>query len=384
MLKTVVLIAKPGGPTTGVGRYVAALHQGLQGQAVTFIRLAPTIPPLPTACYNWLQGLNLDVRTFLTNYPVWAAYPPADLYHITSQNLASLLLFRRPPGRIVITVHDIIPYIVRQNPQLSVYRTWADRFFDRLAMLGLAQADLLLADSTYTKQSLIDQLGLNPTKIKVVFIGIDHTRFCPQAVPASFRERYGLPAGRPYLLFVGSEDPRKNLGTLLEAFALLLPRFPNAILIKAGAVHFREQAAKLRHQAQALGITANVIFLEQLPDEDIPILYNLADLLVIPSLLEGFGLPALEAMACGTPVIAANASSLPEIVGEAGILFDPQKPTELAAALEQLLADPEKQRTLSQAGLARAQTFTLAQQANQTWAAYTEVFGIESLETNPV
>ena len=165
---------------------------------------------------------------------------------------------------------------------------------------------------------------------------------------------------------------------MLEAFALLLPRFPNAILIKAGAVHFREQATKLRHQAQALGLAANVIFLEHLPDEDIPILYNLADLLVLPSLLEGFGLPALEAMACGTPVIAANASSLPEIVGEAGILFDPHKPAALATVLEQLLGDPEKQRLLSLAGLARAQTFTLAHQANQTWAAYTEAFGSES------
>src|SRR3954452_13917200 len=108
------------------------LRVGLQDDGMAVASVAPTVPPLPGAVYTLLRRCGADVRTLLTNFPLWARYPVADVYHFTSQNLASLLLFRRPKGKVVVTVHDIIPYILRNDAQLSSYRTVADRLFDRL------------------------------------------------------------------------------------------------------------------------------------------------------------------------------------------------------------------------------------------------------------
>jgi glycosyltransferase involved in cell wall biosynthesis len=367
------LIAKPGGAHTGVGRYVQMLHQGLSAQGAVVERIAPTVPPLPNIAYNAIRKLGPDLRSFFLNYPLAAKYPTADVYHLTSQNLASLVLFRRPPGRLIVTVHDIIPFMVRHNPQLSSYRSAADRLFDRLAMAGLKRADGLIADSEATRRSLIELLGIAPEKIAVVHLGIDHSRFRPLAVPDSLLKRYELPPDRRYLIYVGSEDPRKNLPTLLTALATIRREAPDVALIKVGRAHFEHERRRLLDLAAELKIHTALHFLDDVQEDDLPLLYNLAAVCVMPSRYEGFGFPVLEAMACGTPVVCARASSLPEIAGNAAILFDPNDPNALAQAVIELLRDePTRQRLIAE-GYRQAAKFTWQHTVAETSASYAAI-----------
>lgn len=366
------LVAKPGGPHTGVGRYVQTLQQELQEQGVATTRIAPAVPPLPNVGYTALRRLGVDARAFLTNFPIWANDPRSDVYHIMSQNLATLLLFRRPRGKVIVTVHDIIPYMLRDHPQLSSYRTAADRLFDRMAMAGLRRAHHLIADSHYTLQCLVAHLGIPAARITVAYLGIDHTRFRPLPVPASIRTRYALPADRRYLIYVGSEDPRKNLTTLVQALAEIRQTLPDVELIKVGRAHFDQERQQLCTLADQLGVRPAIRFLDDVPEDDLPVLYNLASAGVLPSLYEGFGFPVLESMACGTPVVCARAASLPELVGDAALLFDPGPAAahNLAAAILRLLSKPDLYQMLRTMGLERAATFRWSRCAQQVRAVY--------------
>ena len=369
----VALIAKPGGAHTGVGRYVQMLHGALSADGAQVERIAPTVPSLPGAAYTAIRRLGPDLRTFFLNYPVAAKYPSADVYHLTSQNLASLLLFRRPPGRVIVTVHDIIPFMVRNDPQFASYRSAADRLFDRMAMVGLKRADALIADSHYTKQSIVDLLKIAPEKIAVAHLGIDHGRFRPLTVPESLAERYGLSRDRRYLIYVGSEDPRKNLTTLVRALPAIRREVPEVALIKVGRAHFEAERRRLLDLAAELDVGAAIHFLDDVQDDDLPLLYNLAAVCVMPSHYEGFGFPVLEAMACGTPVVSARASSLPEIVGDAAIQFDPNDPRDLAQAVCTLLRDDATRQQKIAAGTAQAAQFTWQRTVARTSDIYTRM-----------
>lgn len=150
----IVLITKQGHRDTGVGRYVEQLAQALMalGHEVAFVY--PVIPS-PAWLNNILRRwLNWDLAAFFNNYPVWVRYPSADIYHVTSQNLACLLLFRAPPGKTVITVHDLIPWVTKHDQELRIYRHIFDALFDRLAQLGMRQSDGLVTDSDFTRKTL--------------------------------------------------------------------------------------------------------------------------------------------------------------------------------------------------------------------------------------
>jgi glycosyltransferase involved in cell wall biosynthesis len=150
----VALIAKPGYNGTGVGRYTSQLQAALQalGHEVLVVHPAVPLPGLLVRAVRRLLGW--DLQAFLTNYPLWARYPCADIYHVTSQSLATLLLLRRPPGRTVVTVHDLIPWLLRDDPELRIFAHRAEGWFDRLALAGLRRADALIADSAFTLDSL--------------------------------------------------------------------------------------------------------------------------------------------------------------------------------------------------------------------------------------
>src|SRR6185437_3188626 len=267
----------------------------------------------------------------------------------------------------------IIPYMLRHQPRLSSYRTVADRIFDRLAMVGLKRAHLLIAVSEDTRRCLVEHLGISAARIEVVWQGIDHARFRPESQLVAVRERYRLPAGPRYLIYVGSEDPRKDLATLLRALALVRTEMRDVELVKVGRAHFDRERRQLIELAYQLGIRGAVHFLDDVVEDDLPSLYNLADVAVMPSRYEGFGLPALEAMACGRPLVYACAGSLPEIVGEAGIPVAPGNPESLARTLVGLLGDPEQRRALGRLGRDRAGSFTWQRTARGTISAYARV-----------
>jgi glycosyltransferase involved in cell wall biosynthesis len=365
----VALVARTDSRTTGLARYVYSLadHFMLAGLPA---RLSPPLPPpLPPPLFAALSRSGVDLRTFFANYPLRADLRGARVVHLTSQNQATLLAIRPTPPAVV-TVHDLWWLVARQTGRRL---GGAELAGERLALTGLRRARALIAISAYTKDTIVDLLGIPAERVTVVHRAVDLERFAPRPAPVGLRACYGLPEGVPLLLYVGSEDPRKNLGVLVEAFGMIATLRPDAVLVKAGAVHFPAEAARLRRRVEALGLGGRFHLLEHLPDEDLPALYNAAAICVAPSLFEGFGLTALEAMACGRPVIAGSASSLPEVIGDAGMLFDPHSPTELARIMLELLEAPERCRELGLRARARALTFSLERQAAETWAIYRHV-----------
>jgi glycosyltransferase involved in cell wall biosynthesis len=357
----VAVICDWNGPHTGIGRYWRMLHGGLRAAGLDAVQVTPVLPRLPDAAYQLLAFLGRNTRAFLTNYPLWCWYPEADIYHLAQQGLASLLLLRRPRGKVVVTVHDIFPHILGRDP-------WF-----RLSVLGLKRADHLIAISHFTKRTLVDHLGIPPETISVVYHGIDHERFRPLPSVRAVRESYQLPEGRRYLIYVGSEDPRKDLVTLVRALAQVRRELPEVELIKAGRAHSDEGRQRLVELAAELGVLDAIHFLEDVQEEHLPQLYNLAEVYVTPSPYEGFGFPLLEAMACGTPVVYADAGSLPEIAGSAGMAVTPTDADGLAVGLLALLRHRDKQLELRAAGRERAATFTWTASTQSLLAAYAKL-----------
>jgi glycosyltransferase involved in cell wall biosynthesis len=365
----VQLIAKAGPGMTGTSRYTMCLFRALLDSG-TDARLAfPAPAPIPRTIQRGLKRVGLDAEAFFANYPLRATQDGASVHHVTSQTLATLLLFQRFRGPVVVTVLDIIPYLVRHRPELKPFRHPIDHLFDRLAMIGLRRADALIAISDYTRQTLIRDLGLAAERIRVVHLAVDHQRFRPLVVPDAFRARYGLDEARPYVLYVGSEDPRKNLRALVRAFAIVRRRVGGVKLLKVGAAHFLRERERLQALIAKLGMESDVLFFDDVPDEDLPMFYNAADVFVLPSLYEGFGLPVLEAMACGTPVVCTDATSLPELAGEAAELTGGDS-APLAQAIESLLEDGAQRACLRERGLRRAAEFRWEATARGTVEVY--------------
>jgi glycosyltransferase involved in cell wall biosynthesis len=355
---------------TGLARYTNGLRAGLE-QAGMEVRLTfPMRPPLPTPLDRRIKSIGVDIGSFFASYPLRASLERADVYHLTDQMLATLLLFQRFPGPVVVTVMDIIPYLVQHAQELSTFRHQVDAQFYRLALAGLRRADALVVISQYTKATLVEVLGLPEERIHVIYPAIDHGRFRPVNVTDEFRERYGLARDVPYVLYVGSEDPRKNLSTLVRAIASVREDLPAVTLLKVGRAQFSKERKRLLQLIDSLGLEDNVRFMESVPDVDLPSFYNLAGVCVMPSLYEGFGLPMAEAMACGTPVIYARSGPLPEVAGPAGVQVHARDYEAFAQAITRLLADGAARATLADAGRRQAATFTWARTATETRALY--------------
>lgn len=373
----VALVAAPNGVNTGIGRYVEMLRAGLKQGGVEITRVAPSLPPVPDSVCRVFRWFGRDLRAFMTNYPLWWTYPEADIYHLAAQNLASLLLLRRPTGKVIVTVHDVFPYMVRNDPQLgSPYGS--EHLYYRLPIAGLKRADHLIAVSQSTRQCLVDHLRIAPERISVVYNGIDHTRFRSVPVPTWVYEKYRLVRARRYLIYVGSEDPRKNLATLVGALARVRIELPDVELIKVGRSHFERERERLIKLANQLGVRATIHFVEDVSENELPLLYNLADVCVMPSLYEGFGFPVLEAMACGTPVVHAGAGSLPEIAGRAAIPVFPCDVDGLAGAITGFLKAGNSHSMLRTTGQEQASKFTWAATIKKTAAVYQRVLNAKA------
>lgn len=253
--------------------------------------------------------------------------------------------------RTVITVHDLN---FLHYPEFLTSES--RRYYNGQIARATRQADHIMAVSAATRDDLVNLLGVPAEKITVQVEGVEPTfQPLPEEVVAAGLESLGLP--REYLLFVGTFEPRKNIPGLLQAYHHLQEKQPDAPpLVLAGRRGWLID--DLTAQVTKLGLDAHVIWCENPAQSLMPALFNGARLLAMPSFYEGFGLPALEAMACGTPTVVANRSALPEIVGEAGILVDPDDPVHIAEGLYRLLNDTDLRARLRTAGLARAEQFT--------------------------
>jgi glycosyltransferase involved in cell wall biosynthesis len=280
----------------------------------------------------------------------------------------------------VVTVHDLSFFrLPRTFPaRQGAYLRAATRHSAR-------RAAALIAVSDFTRRELISLLGVDPARVHVVHNGLDDSfrRLAPKAVER-WRAEQGLP--ERFILSVGTLQPRKNLGTLLRAYARLrqdwTPAGEPPALVVAGGAGWGDTDIAAR--ATAIGIGEQVHVTGYVPGEDMPWLYNAAEILAFPSRYEGFGLPALEAMACGTPVVASDATSLPEVVGEAGVLVPPEDVAAWAAALATLADDPARRRALAARGRERARTFSWARAADETLAVWREVIAAHGRRTRAV
>lgn len=264
----------------------------------------------------------------------------------------------------VLTCYDLIPLIYPQ------YFSAAQRLIYRLAhFLGLKTARAILSISEATRSDLVRHFHIDPQRIVVTPLGAD-AHFTPQPPNriAEVRQRRVLP--ERYVLYFGSNKPHKNLVRLVQAWKLRISDsgFRNARLVIAGQWDERyDEAKQLVEQA---GVKDRVVFTGPVSDADLPALYSGATLFVFPSLYEGFGLPALEAMACGTPVACSNTSSLPEVVGEAALTFDPLSVEAIAQTIHRALSDADLRADRRQKGLERAAQFTWERTAQQTLQVY--------------
>lgn len=267
-------------------------------------------------------------------------------------------------GKKVVTIHDLsfLRYPEGAEPSLRQY-------LGRAVPDAAGRADLILADSQNTRRDVIELLGAPEEKVEVLYPGVSE-EFKPiddQELLDKVRRMYGL--SFPFILSVGTIEPRKNLVRLIDAYAALRASADvSHKLVIAGRKGWLYEDVFRR--VEELSLEKEVIFLGFVAEEDLPPLYNLAQVLVFPSLYEGFGLPPLEAMACGTPVIASCSSSLPEVVGEAGLMVSARDAEALRQTMSEVLDEPTLREDLVRKGLRQARRFKWETAAKRMVAIY--------------
>ncbi|MBX5491547.1 MAG: glycosyltransferase family 4 protein [Chloroflexi bacterium] len=373
------------------------MHVGLNAQLLDFTRTYRS-GGISRYIYHLLVALRAldgpeEFTAFVGQLPADPALAPTPRFRLSAVGLPT----RRPPVRIfweqclqpwalqragVDLLHSLAfaqPVLWRGPSVVSFMDLTFLRFpraFNRanrvylatMARAAVRRADHLLAISESTRWDLIRLLGAAPDRVTVTYCGAD-AGFRPLdgAAVATFRARHGLPEG--YILYVGTLEPRKNVPRLLEAYALLRRLRGGAPpLVLVGARGWRHHGIDAR--LAALELDAHVRWLGYLPPAELPLCYNAAGLFVYPSLYEGFGLPPLEALACGTPVVTSNTSSLPEAVGDAALTVNPRDVRALAEAMARVLDDSALRTRLRAAGPRWAARFSWRQTAEQTLGVY--------------
>jgi len=285
--------------------------------------------------------------------------------------------------KFVTTIHDVKPLVF---PELNPRRNLNSVVERMLVGDKWRKIDHIVTDSESSRRDILERLPVSPDRLTVVYPGIDLERFRSADPPtsnltprtsngASQTSNLQPPTNsrRPYVLSVAGADPTKNVGTLVEAFGRLAQPVRDAHdLVLVGDFRRRPE---LRERAAALGIEKQTKFPGVVDDNRLIELYQQAALFVFPSRYEGFGLPVLEAMACGCPVISSNASSLPEVAGDAAILVEPDDVAGFSREMERVLSDRRIQRDLSEKGAARAAQFSWDRTARETIAVYRKVVG---------
>lgn len=289
-----------------------------------------------------------------------------DLVHDT-QGISTFFIKNDPNYKKVITIHDLSSLVF---PKMHIKGMLSDRFLGKRTMKN---ADKIITVSKSTKDDLIKYFKAPEEKIKPIYLGVDEKfRVLDKDRVRNFKMRYNLDF--PFILYFGVLRSRKNIPTLIKAYNLLKKDGINHKLVIAGGKN--QEYKKILNIVKDLNLERDVIFTGHMPDEVLPELYNAADLFVFPSLYEGFGLPPLEAMTCGTPVITSNTSSLPEVVGDAGLIFDPHDVHGLKDTINTVLNNSDLRTELVKKGLNRSKQFTWKKCAEETMNVYKEVLGL--------
>ena len=325
----------------------------------------------------WVERLGMQA-VHVRQHVYWSRALPAmpfDLFHFCSQTDAPFALH----APYVVSVLDLIPH---RMPDLyaqgkSRARFALGRWLERRALF---RATGLIAISEYTRNDLVALLHIPPERIAVTPLGVrEGLAPASEAEIAALRRRHRLQPG--YLLYVGGIDRRKNIPFLLEVLRAIVAQRPETELVLAGRYRDDPDFADLVARLQRTGLEESVRLVGYIPEEELAALYSGASVFVYPSLYEGFGLPPLEAMICGAPVVAADRTALPEVLGHAALLADPEEIGEFAEAILSLLDHPERRLECSAAGQRHARKFTWETTARATLEAYRRFAQISTSHT---
>lgn len=361
---------------TGIGRYIINLVRNLaevddQNSYRLFYHYSRRIPKgsfYRPATGNF-QTVRVRIPGKILNW--WCSrfgFPriehflgEVEIFHFTSVYSP----WRTKKAKTVLTLHDVLPF---KHPQFRPKRR--SDFLRECYLKAIPTADAICVDSEDAKADLLEIFRVPESKVKVIYLGVEE-RF-KKAAPVEPDKLRESNIDFPYILNVGVIEPRKNLAGLVEAFCLLKEskKIPHHLVVAGGEGCFYREVisqidkSKYREQIHLLGYT---------PDEELPALYAAADVFVYPSFYEGFGLPVAEAMACGTPVVTSNSTSLPEVASGAAHLVDPANSEEIAWGIEKILFDTAYARTLSEKGKERAKSFDWRKTAIETLKVYQEL-----------
>jgi glycosyltransferase involved in cell wall biosynthesis len=340
-------------PRAGVGVYTSEILRAMavdrpDCRLTVFTPGDPSEPGPPTISYR-----ELPTTRFFGRHVQW----PALLRQLRPDAFfgpVGALPLRDVGCPTVITVHDLAIY--RNSAWFPRFQPLSTRW---VVPRSLARADMLIAVSAHTARDLEDLFDVPRSHVEVIPNGVA-SRFRPMSGQDLAQARARLKLPERYVLFVGTIEPRKNLPTLLEAWAMLRDR-PDLVIV--GGWGWRYEP--IRERISRLG--PGVHHLDALDPADLPAVYNLARVLAHPAWYEGFGLPPLEAMACGTPVVVSDRASLPDLVGNAGVVVAADDPDAWRSALEKLLGDSSRAADMRRRGILRAAEFSWARSAAQTW-----------------
>lgn len=347
-------------PRSGIGNYSRILLNGLP-------KLFPNIKTIPVSDEITIPRQQLrkvyssrlkrliweqvELPNFLSEYEV-------DILH----NPMNYGIPIKKSSKVIVTIHDVIPLVL--NGYLN---TFAEKSYYKAVMnIAIIRSDKIITDSYFSRDEIIKHFSISPKKIEVVYLGCGE-EFKPisdQTRLDIVRNKFGLI--RPFVMTIGGNEPRKNVNRLICAFQEIGEKFGLDLVVVGGNWRGNEVSPTIRN-------IKNVAFLGSVDQEELVCLYNLAELFVFPSLYEGFGLPILESMTCGTPVIASNTSSIPEVAGDAALLFDPLDQNNIVDLMRSILFSKGNKEELIAKGFERSTLFSWERTLKETMAIYQEI-----------
>ncbi len=362
-------ISTQGGPRTYVlGLLDALLPMDKDNEYVVIYNDATHLGRFPLAKEVAIPGKKPLARLWREHVrlPLLCRDEKVDLLHCPKSAIPLI----SPHCPVVVTLHDLIPIKHSETEGRLAQLYW------RLHIPRAARKSrFVMTDSEHAKNEIISEYAVAEDRIQVVPLGFEPVMSQQQPrreVAQLVRDRHGI--GEGYILYVGTIQPRKNLQTLIEAYALLresIPMPPSMVIVGRKGWLYDDLFVRIR----SLGLEEFVLFTGFVPDEDLPAIYAGANVFAYLSLFEGFGLPPLEAMACGIPVVVSNTTSIPEVVGDAGITVEPTDVSAVAEAIREVLVNPSLSITLREQGLKQAARFSWKNTAEEVLKIYRSVGG---------
>ena len=371
----IAIVRRAAGDSFSMDVYADALVSGLKTVRPDWeiIELAPAIYKHKNR--SLLNGLNKYYQHYW-KYPLDIKRQEVDIFHVIDHSHGHLCYWLKHTGKpVVVTCHDLINFIQPENGRTQAVIPAISTPVWKLSVKGIREADRIITVSAHTAKDVEQILNIKSQELTVVPNAVEPIfRPISQTEVDDFRRRNGILPETTCILNVGSNHPRKNVLTILKSI--------QALLAKGLPVHFFKTGEELKGELKTFidshNLNTNITYLGKPDKETLVKIYNAADILLAPSLYEGFGMTILEAMACGTPAIASNVASLPEVAGDAGMLVNPMNIQEIIEAVCRLRNDPELYQKLIDKGLNRAKLFTWEKTAEQVANIYSNLVNTSS------